>query len=154
MTSTSGLISNVGQANYSAAKMGIVGLSKSIALDMARFGVRSNCVAPFAWSRTQASLPDGTAEERARLARTKAMTPERVPTGRLPGQRRCGRRHRADLRRAGQRDLPLTPPRLQRTVHSGTDWTVDAIARRAMPALRTSFTPLDTSAEFVTWDPV
>ena len=50
-TSTSGLIGNLGQANYAAAKMGIVGLSKSIALDMARFGVRSNCVSPFAWSR-------------------------------------------------------------------------------------------------------
>ena len=37
-TSTSGLIGNIGQANYAAAKMGIVGLSKSIALDMARFG--------------------------------------------------------------------------------------------------------------------
>ena len=40
-TSTSGLVGNFGQANYAAAKMGIVGLSKSIALDMARFGVRS-----------------------------------------------------------------------------------------------------------------
>src|SRR3546814_10444855 len=48
-TSTSGLIGNFGQANYSAAKLGIVGLSKSIALDMARFGVRSNCMSPFAW---------------------------------------------------------------------------------------------------------
>ena len=34
-TSTSGLVGNFGQANYSAAKMGIVGLSRSIALDMA-----------------------------------------------------------------------------------------------------------------------
>ena len=46
MTSTSGLIGNFGQANYAAAKMGIVGLSKSIALDMQKFGVRSNAVAP------------------------------------------------------------------------------------------------------------
>ena len=51
MTSTSGLIGNFGQANYAAAKLGIVGLSKSIALDMARYEVRSNCIAPFAWSR-------------------------------------------------------------------------------------------------------
>ena len=53
MTSTSGLIGNFGQANYCAAKMGIVGLSKAIALDMERFNVRSNCIAPFAlraWS--------------------------------------------------------------------------------------------------------
>jgi NAD(P)-dependent dehydrogenase (short-subunit alcohol dehydrogenase family) len=47
-TSTSGLVGNFGQANYAAAKLGIVGLSKSIALDMARFNVRSNCVSPFA----------------------------------------------------------------------------------------------------------
>ncbi len=39
----SGLIGNLGQANYSAAKLGIAALSKSIALDMARFNVRSNC---------------------------------------------------------------------------------------------------------------
>ena len=47
-TSTSGLVGNFGQANYSAAKMGIVGLSKFIALEMQHFGVRSNCVSPFA----------------------------------------------------------------------------------------------------------
>jgi NAD(P)-dependent dehydrogenase (short-subunit alcohol dehydrogenase family) len=51
MTSTSGLIGNFGQANYAAAKLGIVGLSKSIALDMQRYHVRSNCISPFAWSR-------------------------------------------------------------------------------------------------------
>ena len=48
MTSTSGLIGNYGQANYAAAKLGIVGLSNIIALDMKRFNVRSNCVSPFA----------------------------------------------------------------------------------------------------------
>ena len=57
MTSTSGLIGNFGQANYSAAKLGIVGLSKSIALDMSRYNVRSNCIAPFAWSRMTNSIP-------------------------------------------------------------------------------------------------
>ena len=59
-TSTSGLLGNFGQANYSAAKLGIVGLSQSIALDMDRYGVRSNCVAPFAWSRMIASIPTDT----------------------------------------------------------------------------------------------
>src|ERR1700722_11061638 len=57
MTSTSGLVGNFGQANYMAAKMGIVGLSRGIALDMARFNVRSNCVAPFAWTRMIDSIP-------------------------------------------------------------------------------------------------
>ena len=57
MTSTSGLIGNFGQANYMAAKFGIVGLSRGIALDMARFGVRSNCIAPFALTRMIESIP-------------------------------------------------------------------------------------------------
>ena len=64
MTSTSGLIGNFGQANYSAAKLGIVGLSKSMALDMGRFRVRSNCIAPFAWSRLIGTIPANTDEER------------------------------------------------------------------------------------------
>ena len=67
MTSTSGLIGNFGQSNYSAAKLGIVALSKSIALDMARYNVRSNCIAPFAWSRMTSSIPAETEEEKARV---------------------------------------------------------------------------------------
>jgi len=63
MTSTSGLIGNFGQANYSAAKLGIVGLSKSIALDMSRYNVRSNCIDPFAWSRMTNSIPSNTNAE-------------------------------------------------------------------------------------------
>ncbi|TMQ19385.1 MAG: SDR family NAD(P)-dependent oxidoreductase, partial [Candidatus Rokuibacteriota bacterium] len=51
MTSTSGLIGNVGQANYAAAKLGIFGLTKATALDMARYNVTANCISPFAWTR-------------------------------------------------------------------------------------------------------
>ncbi|MBI3916962.1 MAG: SDR family NAD(P)-dependent oxidoreductase, partial [Betaproteobacteria bacterium] len=57
ITSTSGLIGAMGQVNYGAAKMGIVGLSKNIAVDMQRFNVRSNCIAPVAWTRMTASIP-------------------------------------------------------------------------------------------------
>jgi len=77
MTSTSGLIGNFGQANYSAAKLGIVGLSKSIALDMSRYNVRSNCIAPFAWSRMTNSIPSNTDAERERVERLKKMTPDK-----------------------------------------------------------------------------
>ena len=78
MTSTSGLIGNFGQANYSAAKLGIVGLSKSMALDMGRFRVRSNCIAPFAWSRLIGTIPTNTDEEKARVAKIQQMTPEKI----------------------------------------------------------------------------
>ena len=69
ISSTSGLIGNFGQANYAAAKLGITALSKSIALDMQRYNVRSNCIAPFAWSRMTQSIPATTPEQQARLAK-------------------------------------------------------------------------------------
>src|ERR1700685_4510752 len=76
MTSTSGLVGNFGQANYAAAKMGIVGLSRGIALDMARFNVRSNCVSPFAWTRMVQSIPTEDEKEKARVERGSQVTPE------------------------------------------------------------------------------
>ena len=77
-TSTSGLVGNFGQANYSAAKMGIVGLSRSIALDMAAFNVRSNCISPFAWTRMIGTIPADTEAQKARLERSKKMTPAKI----------------------------------------------------------------------------
>src|SRR3546814_6731567 len=77
-TSTSGLIGNIGQANYSAAKLGVVALSQSIALDMARVGVRSHCIAPFAWSRMTASIPATTPAEQERVKRIQEMSADKI----------------------------------------------------------------------------
>ncbi|MEB0164135.1 SDR family oxidoreductase, partial [Glaciimonas sp. CA11.2] len=78
MTSASGLVGNLGQANYSAAKLGVTALSKSIALDMQRFNVRSNCICPFAWSRMTSSIPTDTPAEQARVDKLKLMTPDKI----------------------------------------------------------------------------
>src|SRR3546814_11688550 len=78
MTSTSGLIGNFGQANYAAAKLGIVGLSKSIALDMQRFGVRANAIAPFAWTRMIASIPPDTHEQNKRVEGLKKREADKI----------------------------------------------------------------------------
>ena len=78
MTSTSGLVGNFGQANYCAAKLAIVGLSKAIALDMQKFGVRSNAVAPFAWTRMVSSIPDETPEQKRRVEGLKKLIPEKI----------------------------------------------------------------------------
>ncbi len=51
MTSSVGLIGSHGLAGYAASKLGIVGLSRSISFDMQKFNVRSNCIAPAAFSR-------------------------------------------------------------------------------------------------------
>src|SRR5438876_10380426 len=77
MTSTSGLIGNLGQANYAAAQMGVAGLSKSIALDMAKFNVRSNCIAPWAWTAMTATIPD-TPEHQPRIAELQKMEADKI----------------------------------------------------------------------------
>ena len=109
-TSTSGLIGNVGQANYAAAKMGIVGLSRGIALDMARFGVRSNCIAPFAWSRMIGSIPTETEDQKARVEKLKSLTPDKIaPMAVFLASEAASRGDRPDLLRARQRGLPDEP---------------------------------------------
>ena len=110
MTSTSGLIGNFGQANYSAAKLGLVALSKSIALDMQKFNVRSNCIAPFAWSRMTGSIPTDTPEQQARVEKIKQMTPAKIaPLAVYLLERRGQGGQRAGVRGAQQRDLPDEP---------------------------------------------
>ena len=77
-TSTSGLIGIFGQANYSAAKLGIVGLSQSIALDLARYNVRSNCIAPFAWSRLATTIPSDSEADAKRIERMKLAAADKI----------------------------------------------------------------------------
>jgi len=155
MTSTSGLIGNFGQANYSAAKLGIVGLSKSIALDMSRFGVRSNCVAPFAWSRMTNSIPATTPEEQMRVERMKRMTPETnaplvVFLASAAAEGVTGQVFAARLNEL----FLFNAMRPIRSVQSGDGWTPALIAERALPAFQAGFTPLERSGDVFSWDPV
>src|ERR1043166_944985 len=78
MTSTSGLVGNVGQANYAAAKLGIFGLTKVTALDMARYNVTANCISPFAWTRMIGTIPTETEAQKARVDKIKKMGPEHI----------------------------------------------------------------------------
>jgi NAD(P)-dependent dehydrogenase (short-subunit alcohol dehydrogenase family) len=56
-SSESGLWGNAGQANYGAAKSGIAGLTRVVARDLGRYGVTCNCIAPRAWTRLTATIP-------------------------------------------------------------------------------------------------
>src|SRR5438874_13037209 len=78
MTSTSGLVGNIGQANYAAAKLGIVGLTKVTALDMARYNVTANCISPFAWTRMIGTIPTATEAQKARIEKIKKMSPAHI----------------------------------------------------------------------------
>ncbi|MBE1236206.1 SDR family NAD(P)-dependent oxidoreductase [Phaeovibrio sulfidiphilus] len=155
MTSTSGLIGNLAQANYSAAKLGIAALSKSIALDMQRFNVRSNCIAPFAWSRMTSSIKVDTPEQEARVRKLMEMKGEKVAVlasyllsdaaAGVSGQIFAARNNEIFL--MGQ-SRPL------RSVHRGEGWTPETLAEHGMPALSGTFYPLSVSADVFTWDPV
>ncbi|MGP9811761.1 SDR family oxidoreductase [Rhodopseudomonas palustris] len=154
-TSTSGLIGNFGQANYAAAKLGIVGLSKSIALDMQRFNVRSNCVSPFAWSRLIGTIPTETEAEKARVARMQQMGPEKIAplsvfllgdaAKDVTGQIFAVRMNEIFL--MGQ-SRPI------RSVHRDGGWTCETLAEHGMPALKGSFYKLDRSADIFNWDAI
>jgi len=155
MTSTSGLVGNFGQANYSAAKLGIVALSKSIALDMQRFGVRSNCIAPFAWSRMTSSIPAETPEQQARVAKLQQMTPDKnAPLAVfLASDAAAGFTGQVFATRYNEIFL-MSQSRPLRSVHRGDGWTPALIAEHAAPALRASLLPLDRSQDVFSWDPV
>ena len=155
ITSTSGLIGNFGQANYSAAKLGIAALSKSIALDMKRYNVRSNCLAPFAWTRMTSSIPAETPEQKARVEKIAKMGPEKnAPLAvflasdaakEVTGQIFAPRMHELFL---------FSQNRPIRSMHSEQGWTPEKIAEVALPALRSWLVPMERSGDVFGWDPV
>ncbi len=155
MTSTTGLIGNLGQANYGAAKAGIVSLSKCIAMDMARFNVRSNCISPFAWSRMIGAIPTDTPEQQARVARLKTMGAEKIAplAAYLVSDAAAAVSGQIFAVRANEIFL-MTQSRPLRSVQRSDGWTPQSIADHAMPAFKASFYPLDKSADVFSWDPV
>ncbi len=154
-TSTSGLIGNVGQANYGAAKMGIMGLSKLIALDMARFKVRSNCIAPAAWSRLIGTIPAETEAQKARIERIKSMTADKIAPLAVYLGSDASAEVNAQVFGVRKNEITLfSQPRPIRSVHRAEGWTVQSIAEHGMPALKGSFVPVHKTSEVISWDPV
>jgi len=153
MTSTSALIGNMGQANYSAAKLGVVGLSKSIAIDMQKFNVRSNCIAPFAFTRMVGTIPAKDEANIKRLEIAKRMTPDKIAplacalisdesdvTGQVFGARM-------------NEIILFSQNRPLRTAQTAEGWTPQTVLSHALPAMKPHFYPLDISSHVFTWDP-
>ena len=155
MTSTSGLIGNFGQANYSAAKLGIVGLSKSIALDMQRFKVRSNAVAPFAWTRMIDSIPITSPEQQKRVDGLKKLDADKIAPFVVALCSDAGATVTGQIFAVRNNEISLfSQPRPIRTAHTAEGWTPETIAERVFAQFANDFYPLHRSIDVFTWDPV
>ncbi|MGO9769840.1 MAG: SDR family NAD(P)-dependent oxidoreductase [Roseiarcus sp.] len=155
MTSTSGLVGNFGQANYAAAKLGIVGLSKSIALDMQRFNVRSNAVAPFAWTRMIDSIPANTPEQQRRVEGLKKLVPEKIAPFVTALLSDAGAHVTGQIFGVRNNEIFLfSQPRPIRAAHTSDGWTAQSVAERVFPMFANDFYPLHRSGDVFAWNPV
>ncbi len=140
-TSTSGLLGNVGQANYGAAKMGIAGLSRIIAMEGARNNIRSNCLAPVAWTRMTQSVPikdEAQAARRAVMAeKIRADQPARFSVAMVSpaASNVSGQIFGA----SGENIILYSQPRAIETVTKEEGWTVDTILSEAIPKMAPKF---------------
>lgn len=155
-TSTSGLIGNIGQANYAAAKLGVMGLSRIIAMENAQKNVRSNIIAPFAWTRMIASIPvkDEASAERverfkrsmradqvAQLAVALCADGAKDTTGQVFAVR-------------GNEVFLFNQPRPNRAMARVEGWSPQSLIEHALPAMKANYTDLGASASVFPWDPV
>ena len=155
MTSTSGLVGNFGQANYCAAKLGIAGLSKAIALDMQKFEIRSNAIAPFAWTRMVNSIPDETPEQKKRVAGLKKLVPEKIAPFVVALCADGAKQVTGQIFGVRNNEIYLfSQPRPIRTAHTADGWTPEAVLERVFPMFEADFYPLQRSGDVFTWDPV
>ena len=155
-TSTSGLFGNIGQANYGAAKMGIAGLSRIVAMEGVRNNVRSNVIAPFAWTRMIESIPVKDEESAKRVGRMKAaMRADQVAqlavalcapaaskvSGQIFGVR-------------GNEIILFDQPRPIRQIADLSGWNPQKILDNCLPAMANDFFDLGASADVFPYDPV
>jgi NAD(P)-dependent dehydrogenase (short-subunit alcohol dehydrogenase family) len=155
MTSTSGLVGNVGQANYAAAKLGIVGFTKVVALDMARYNVTANCISPFAWTRMIGTIPTETEAQKARVDKIKQMGPEHIaPVAVFLASDAAKEISGQVLGVRGKEIMLFGHMRPLRSIHHDRGWTPERLAEMFPGTLRHHLAPLDTSGQFFNYDPM
>jgi NAD(P)-dependent dehydrogenase (short-subunit alcohol dehydrogenase family) len=155
-TSTSGLIGNIGQANYAAAKLGVMGLSRILAMEGASKGVRSNIIAPFAWTRMIATIPVTDEASALRVERMKnAMRPDqpaKLAVALASGESKDVSGQIFGVR--GEEVILFDQPRPVKSVSRREGWSPRSLIDHAVPAMKASFTDLGASASVFPYDPI
>ena len=126
---------NSGQANYSAAKAGILGLTRTVARDMAKYGVRANAIWPAADTRMTATVPESARQIRAERGVGQAAPmptvqrkPEQCGVGSgLLGVGYGARHYGLDGRHLGGPVVADRRPRPVKTVFCPGGWTLDKV---------------------------
>jgi len=154
-TSTSGLIGNIGQANYAAAKLGVMGLSRIIAMEGAAKGVRSNVIAPFAWTRMIATIPvkDEASAQRVKRMQEGMRADQVAPLAVALAAPGCDASGQVFSVRGNEVAL-FSQPRPIKFVARLEGWTPETLIDHGMPAMKASFTSLEASASVFPYDPV
>jgi len=143
-TSTSGLLGNVGQTNYGAAKMGIAGLSRIIAMEGARNNVRANALAPVAWTRMTQSVPvkdEAAAARRAQMAQ--AIRPDQPARLSVALVSEAAKHVSGQIFGAsGENIILYSQPRPIESLTATDTWTVASILGEVLPKMAPKFTSL------------
>jgi len=155
MTSTSGLVGNIGQANYAAAKLGIVGFTKVVALDMARYNVTANCISPFAWTRMIGTIPTETEAQKARVEKIKKMGPEHIaPVAVFLATEAAKEISGQVFGVRGKEIMLFNHMRPIRNMHHDQGWTPERLADMFPGTLKHHLVPLETSGQYFNYDPL
>jgi len=155
-TSTTGLIGNIGQANYGAAKLGIASLSRIIAMEGERKNVRSNVIAPFAWTRMIASIPVKDEAGRERVERMKnGMRADQVAqlavalcadkSKDVSGQIFSVR---------GNEVILFDQPRPVKSVARLEGWTPETLLDQGLPSMKGSFMDMGATTTVFPYEPL
>jgi NAD(P)-dependent dehydrogenase (short-subunit alcohol dehydrogenase family) len=155
-TSTSGLIGNIGQANYAAAKLGVMGLSRILAMEGAIKNVRSNIIAPFAWTRMIATIPvkdeasakrvermrnSMRADQVAQLAVALCADGAKDTTGQIFSVR-------------GNEVFLFNQPRPVRAMARLEGWTPESLIEHGLPAMKGNYQDLGATSSVFNWETI
>lgn len=153
--STSGLIGNIGQANYAAAKMGIVGLTRVVALEGEKWGITANSVAPFAWTRMTGTIPTDDERNKARVEKLQKLEPSYIAplvaflasdeaaiiSGQIFGVR-------------AKEVMLFSQCRPIRSIYNSAGWSAGDLGKMILASMKHSFCPLESSGELFAYPPL
>ena len=155
-TSTSGLIGNIGQANYAAAKLGVMGLSRIVAMEGAAKGVRSNIIAPFAWTRMIATIPVKDEASAQRVDRMKnAMRADQVAQLAIALASPESKETSGQIFAVRGNEVVLfSQPRPVKSMARIEGWDPRTLLDQALPAMKAAYTDLGATGAVFPYDPV